>query len=168
MEPITVRYRWQASELKRLTRFRLRWVYRLQGLAGAVMVVTVAAIILVEGWPDAASLVIPVAAVALLYVLVAGLLFNVAAAPARRRLLDRLVADDVQVTVEDDGVRVEQGATTVFQRWPAFTGLAESPEFLILEQGRRALVSLPRRAFADETAVRALVNAVREHLGTPI
>ena len=165
MDAITVRFRWRAAEIKRLMRFRLRWAYRLQGAAVVVVVLMAGAVALVLGWPDAAGFVVPLLALAVLYVVVAIPVLNLAAAPARRRVRDRQLGADVVVTVDDLGVRLLQGETSVFHYWPAVTRLVETREFVILEQGRRALVSLPRRALGDDATARRFVDTVRQHLG---
>ena len=163
MDRITVRFRWQPAEVKRLMRFRLRWVYRLRWLAAVVVLIVAGAMILVLGWP-AAEPVVPLLALTALYVAVLIPVLNRAAAPARRLVLERLLGDDTVVSVDDAGVRIEQGHTTVFHHWPAVTRLVETREFVILEQGRRPLVSLPRRAFADDAEADAFVQAVRARL----
>jgi len=165
MDAITIRFRWQAAEITRLMRFRLRWAYRLQGVAVVAVVLTAGVVALVLGWPDAAGLVVPLLVLSVLYVVVAIPLLNLAAAPARRRVRERLLGTDVVVTVDDVGVRLLQGDTSVFHYWPALTRLVESPEFVILQQGRRALVSLPCRAFGDEATARRFLDTVRQHLG---
>lgn len=165
MDAITVRFRWQAPEIKRLMRFRLRWAYRMQGVAVVVVVLMAGAVALVLGWPNAAGFVIPLLALSVLYVVVAIPVLNRAAAPARRRVRDRLLGADVVVTVDDVGVRLLQGETSVFHYWPAVTRLVETPEFVILEQGRRALVCVPCRAFGDDATARRFLDTVRQHLG---
>ena len=149
-------------------RFRLRWAYRLQWVAVAVVVLTAGAVALVLGWPDAAGFVVPLLALSVLYYVVAIPVLNLAAAPARRRVRERMLGADVVVTVDDVGVRLLQGDTSVFHYWPAFNRLVETPEFVILEQGRRALVSLPCRAFGDDATARRFLDTVRQHLGASI
>ena len=77
-----------------------------------------------------------------------------------------MFAGETVVTIDEAGVHGTKGESRSDIGWDATTDFVETPEALVIRQGRRTIALIPTRAFTDGAARAAFLDVLREHLPT--
>lgn len=164
---LTIRFTLDRAEENRARLLLNAGPPRFVGVVPFYLLVAGLAVLALVPWSVAAFLVLAMWAVALaigaFYFLGPTLWHSLAAQWHPERL-----SDETALTVDQFGLHVTRGATTVTREWHRITDWVENGEFIALRLGRTPVAVIPKRLFADEADLNRFVAVFRLFTNVPI